>query len=110
MMLILTHFRMMKPYIWLQTSDGSINQVEQEIAMFSPIICREIIEKGMGSSKICPVCLPEKVTPETLSLILDYCRFHHVPGRSNKVLLSLFKRFSIVIFFIQYNLFKAEKQ
>ncbi|XP_047156371.1 SKP1-like protein 21 isoform X2 [Vigna umbellata] len=75
---------MMKPYIWLETSDGSIQQVEQEIAMYCPLICKEIIQKGMGSSKNCAICLPQRVSPATLSLILDYCRFHQVPGRSNK--------------------------
>ncbi|KAH1199757.1 SKP1-like protein 21 [Glycine max] len=75
---------MMKPYIWLETSDGSIQQVEQEIAMYCPLICQEIIQKGMGSSKSCAICLPQRVSPVTLSLILDYCRFHQVPGRSNK--------------------------
>ncbi|KAL9303974.1 hypothetical protein ACSQ67_021237 [Phaseolus vulgaris] len=75
---------MMKPYVWLQTSDDSIQQVEQEIAMFCPLICQEIIQKGMGSSKNCAICLPQQVSPSMLSLILDYCRFHQVPGRSNK--------------------------
>lgn len=77
---------MMKPYVWLQTSDDSIQQVEQEIAMFCPLICQEIIQKGTGSSKNCAICLPQQVSPAMLSLILDYCRFHQVPGRSNKVL------------------------
>ncbi|CAK8542386.1 unnamed protein product [Lathyrus sativus] len=84
---------MMKPYIWLQTSDGSIQQVEQEIAMFCPFICQEIIQKGAGSSKNCAICLPEKVTPAMLSLVLDYCRFHQVPGRSNKERKSHDERF-----------------
>ncbi|CAL0315071.1 unnamed protein product [Lupinus luteus] len=75
---------MMKPYIWLQTSDGSIQQVEQEIAMFCPLICQEVIQKNMGSSKNCAICLPQQVNPAMLSLVLDYCRFHQVPGRSNK--------------------------
>ncbi|XP_027192783.1 SKP1-like protein 21 isoform X4 [Cicer arietinum] len=75
---------MMKPYVWLQTSGDSIQQVEQEIAMFCPFICQEIIQKGTGSSKNCAICLPQQVSPAMLSLILDYCRFHQVPGRSNK--------------------------
>ncbi|XP_061360050.1 SKP1-like protein 21 isoform X2 [Gastrolobium bilobum] len=75
---------MMKPYIWLQTSDGSIQQVEQEIAMSCPQICQEIMQKGMGSSKNNAICLPQRVSPAMLSLILDYCRFHQVQGRSNK--------------------------
>lgn len=40
----------------------------------------------MGSSKNCAICLPQQVSPAMLSLILDYCRFHQVLGRSNKVL------------------------
>ncbi|CAA0830682.1 SKP1-like protein 21 [Striga hermonthica] len=74
---------MLKAYVWLQTSDGSIQQVEQEVAMLCPFICREI-RSGMGSSKNYPISLPSRVNPPTLSLIFDYCRFHQVPGRSNK--------------------------
>ncbi|CAB4300388.1 unnamed protein product [Prunus armeniaca] len=75
---------MMKSYIWLQTADGSIQQVEQEVAMFCPMICQENIQKGMGSSKNHAISLPERVNTSMLSLIIDYCRFHQVPGRSNK--------------------------
>ncbi|CAN7052517.1 hypothetical protein IGI04_027689 [Brassica rapa subsp. trilocularis] len=77
---------MMKSYIWLETTDGSIQQVEQEIAMYCPMICHEVLQKGLGagSSKNCAISLPQRVNPAMLSLILDYCRFHQVPGRSNK--------------------------
>lgn len=78
---------MIKAFVWLQISDGSVQQVEQEIAMFCPFICHEILQKGMGSSKNNAICLPQRVSPSLLSLILDYCRFHQVPGRSNKVIL-----------------------
>ncbi|KAL0720662.1 hypothetical protein Bca4012_035261 [Brassica carinata] len=75
----------MKSYIWLQTADGSVQQVEQEVAMFCPMICQEVIHKeGAGSSKNHPISLPQRVNPSMFSLILDYCRFHQVPGRSNK--------------------------
>lgn len=74
----------MKSYIWLQCADGSIQQVEEEVAMFCPVIRREILHKGTGSSKNYAICLPDKVNPAILSLILDYCRFHLTPGRSNK--------------------------
>lgn len=80
----------MKSYIWLQCADGSIQQVEEEVAMFCPTICREILKTGSGSSKNYAISLPEKVSPATLSLILDYCRFHQVAGRSNKVSNSAF--------------------
>ncbi|KAH9677745.1 SKP1-like protein 21 [Citrus sinensis] len=74
----------MKSYIWVQTTDGSIQQVEEEVAMFCPMICREIIQTGMGSSKNYAISLPQRVNPAIFGLVLDYCRFHQVPGRSNK--------------------------
>ncbi|KAG9144835.1 hypothetical protein Leryth_026985 [Lithospermum erythrorhizon] len=74
----------LKSYIWLQTSDGSIQQVEEEVAMFCPLIYREVLQTGMGSSKNYAICLPQRVNPAILGLILDYCRFHQVPGHSNK--------------------------
>ena len=75
----------MKSYIWLQTADGSIQQVEREVAMFCPMICREIIQPDKGTSKNNALSLPQRVNPAILGLILDYCRFHQVKGRSNKV-------------------------
>ncbi|KAG6663526.1 SKP1-like protein 21 isoform X4 [Carya illinoinensis] len=84
---------MIKSYIWLQTADGSIQQVEQEVAMFCPMICHEIIQKGMGSSKTYAISLPQRVNPCMLSLILDYCRFHQVTGRSNKERKSFDEKF-----------------
>ncbi|KAL5142362.1 SKP1-like protein 21 [Glycine soja] len=74
----------MKSYIWLQTVDGSIQQVEEEVAMFCPMICQEVLQTGMGSSKTYAISLPQRVNPAMLGLILDYCRFHQVPGHSNK--------------------------
>ncbi|MQM12945.1 hypothetical protein Taro_045870 [Colocasia esculenta] len=83
----------MKSYIWLQTADGSIQQVEEEVAMFCPMICREI-QTGMGTSKNYAISLPERVNPAILSLILDYCRFHQLPGRSNKERKSFDEKFT----------------
>lgn len=74
----------MKSYIWLQTVDGSIQQVEEEVAMFCPMICQEVLQTGLGSSKTYAISLPQRVNPAILGLILDYCRFHQVPGHSNK--------------------------
>ncbi|KAL3524294.1 hypothetical protein ACH5RR_017128 [Cinchona calisaya] len=74
----------MKSYIWLQTADGSIQQVEEEVAMFCPMICREVLQTGMGSSKNYAISLPQRVSPAIFGLVLDYCRFHQVPGHSNK--------------------------
>ncbi|CAN7116131.1 unnamed protein product [Brassica rapa subsp. narinosa] len=75
---------MMQSYIWLKTADGSIHRVEKEIAIFFPMICQEVVCKGVGTSKNHAISLPQQVNQATLSLILDYCRFHRVHGRSNK--------------------------
>lgn len=83
---------MMKSYIWLQTPDGSIQEVEEEIGMVCPYI-RQEMQSGGGSSKNCSISLPEKVTTAMLSLIIDYCRFHLVPGRSTKVRYVIFVSF-----------------
>uniref|UniRef100_A0A2N9GTG5 SKP1 component dimerisation domain-containing protein n=1 Tax=Fagus sylvatica TaxID=28930 RepID=A0A2N9GTG5_FAGSY len=87
------HSQMMKSYIWLQTADGSIQQVEQEVAIFCPMIRNEITQKGMGSSKNYAISLPQQVNPAMLSLILDYCRFHQKTGRSTKELKSFDEKF-----------------
>lgn len=73
-----------KSFVWLQTVDGSIQEVEQEVAMLCPWICREILQKGLGSSKNFAIVLPPQLNSCILKLILEYCRFHQVPGRSNK--------------------------
>ncbi|PIA49352.1 hypothetical protein AQUCO_01300287v1 [Aquilegia coerulea] len=83
----------MKSYVWLQTADGSIQQVEEEVAMFCPYICRDVLQNGKGSSKNQAISLPQRVNPAILSLILDYCRFHQVPGRSNKERKSFDEKF-----------------
>lgn len=83
----------MKSYIWLQTTDGSIQQVEEEVAMFCPMICREVLQTGMGSSKNYAIKLPQRVNPAVLGLILDYCRFHQLPGHSNKELKTYDEKF-----------------
>ncbi|XP_061352846.1 SKP1-like protein 21 isoform X2 [Gastrolobium bilobum] len=83
----------MKSYIWLQTVDGSIQQVEEEVAMFCPMIHQEVLQTGMGSSKTYAISLPQRVNPAILGLILDYCRFHQLPGRSNKELKTFDEKF-----------------
>ncbi|KAK1366590.1 S-phase kinase-associated protein 1-like [Heracleum sosnowskyi] len=85
--------REMKSYIWLQTTDGSIQQVEQEVAMFCPMICQEVLQTGMGSSKNYAIKLPPRVNPAVLGLILEYCRFHQLPGHSDKELKTYDEKF-----------------
>ncbi|KAH8961188.1 hypothetical protein BDL97_05G038100 [Sphagnum fallax] len=70
--------------IHLETVDGDINEVEREVALLSPLVQREVKLHGRGSSRDFPVVLPKQVSPGALKLILDYCRFHGVPGRSDK--------------------------
>ncbi|KAI3937399.1 hypothetical protein MKW92_051015 [Papaver armeniacum] len=75
----------MESYIWLQTCDGSIQQVEEEVATVIPMIYREVLQNNMGSTKNYPISLPERVNNiDTLRLILDYIRFHQALGRSDK--------------------------
>ncbi|XP_042390402.1 SKP1-like protein 21 isoform X1 [Zingiber officinale] len=83
----------MKSFVWLQCADGSIQQVEEEVAMFCPMIYREILQTGMGTSKNYAISLPDRVNPAILSLIFDYCRFHQVLGRSNKERKSFDEKF-----------------
>lgn len=93
MEMAITKSEAMKSYIWLRTSDGSIQQVEEEVAMFCPMICRERLQSGLGSSKNFAISLPERVNPAIFSIILDYCRFHQAPGRSNKERKSFDEKF-----------------
>ncbi|KAI3861853.1 hypothetical protein MKX03_001709 [Papaver bracteatum] len=74
----------MESYIRLQTCDGSIEQVEEEVAMLIPMVYREVFENSTGSTKKYAISLPQRVNTNTLRLVLDYCRFHQVLGRSDK--------------------------
>ncbi|KAL8111552.1 hypothetical protein AgCh_019314 [Apium graveolens] len=65
----------MESCAWIQTADGSVQEVEFEVAIACPRIRHEM-ESGAGTSKNNPITLPEKITPTTLSLVIDYCRFH----------------------------------
>lgn len=82
-----------EPSVWIKTADGSILEVEKEVASFCPLICDQI-ESGAGYSKSDPIALPPRVNPAMLSSIIDYCRFHHVAGRSNKERRSFDEKFS----------------
>ncbi|PWA62921.1 SKP1-like protein 21 [Artemisia annua] len=82
----------MTSYMWLQTADGLIQQVEQDVALFCPFIRHTMLTSG-GSSEAHPIILPETVTSTVLGAILDYCQFHHLPGRSNLELKYFNKKF-----------------
>ncbi|KAI3931480.1 hypothetical protein MKW92_045056, partial [Papaver armeniacum] len=56
----------MNSSIWLQACDGSILQVEEEVAMFSPTICREVLENSMGLTKNYAISLPQRVSKPVL--------------------------------------------
>lgn len=60
--------------------------------MCRPFLWNEILS-GVGSSENCPISLPSNVNAPVLSSILDYCRFHQVPGRSNKEKKSFNEKF-----------------
>nr|XP_009401016.1 PREDICTED: SKP1-like protein 20 isoform X2 [Musa acuminata subsp. malaccensis] len=80
-------------YVWIQTNDGLIQQVEGEFVTVCPLIHREMLRTGLGSCKNNPIPLPEQVSPAILSSILHYCRFHQVPGHSDKERKSFDEKF-----------------
>lgn len=55
-----------------------------QVALLSPLVQREVMRYGTGS-KESPVLLPKQVGPDMLRLVLEYCRFHRAPDRSDKV-------------------------
>lgn len=98
------------------------------MALLSPFIQREVLRCGHGLAQADPVVLPKQVfralrqalllvlrqdsligethqmylqvNPNVLNLLLDYCRFHRAPGRSDKVgcfLLRIPGRFTTVL-------------
>lgn len=77
-------FQAPKSFLWLETAEGLQEEVEQEVAMLCPYIYKEAYQKGKGSSRKLPIVLPSQVTLSVLKPILEYCRFHQLPGRSNK--------------------------
>lgn len=75
-------------YVFIQTVDGDIEKVEKDVALLSPFVHREVNRHGRGYSRDSPVALPKQVSPAVLKLVLEYCRFHRVSGRSDKVCLQ----------------------
>lgn len=73
--------------IWVESQDvqeGRCQEIEREVALLSPFIQREVLRCGHGLAQADPVVLPKQVNPDVLKLLLDYCRFHRAPGRSDK--------------------------
>jgi hypothetical protein len=57
--------------IHLETVDGDINEVEREVALFSPLVQREVKLHGRGSSRDFPVVLPKQVRFPAVNPILS---------------------------------------
>ncbi|KAL0053416.1 hypothetical protein WJX82_005424 [Trebouxia sp. C0006] len=73
--------------IWVESQDvqeARCQEIEREVALLSPFIQREVLRCGHGLAQADPVVLPKQVNPDVLNLLLDYCRFHRAPGRSDK--------------------------
>lgn len=70
----------------VETADGQIEEIELEIALLmSPNLYRQVAcYNNAPASKFPPIVLPKQVTPDALKLIMEYCRFHQAPGRSDK--------------------------
>ncbi|WJX71293.1 hypothetical protein P8452_55300 [Trifolium repens] len=73
----------MNSILWIQTSDG-IPQKIDTVAMFCPLIYKEIMEHGKGFSDDYPVLLPECVSTSIFNLVMDYCQFYHISERPEK--------------------------
>lgn len=73
-------------HVWVQLSGAGDEQeqIEREVALLSPYVQREVLRSGHGVSEEHPVILPKQVTQEVLQLLLTYCRYHRVPGHSDK--------------------------
>ncbi|KAL8127656.1 hypothetical protein AgCh_014529 [Apium graveolens] len=67
----------MKSYVWVQTSEGFTQAVEEEVAILCPTFDHEI-RSGFGSSEDSPISVLPSVRATSLSLVFDYCRFHKV--------------------------------
>ncbi|GAB4815697.1 hypothetical protein N2152v2_002743 [Parachlorella kessleri] len=63
---------------------GPLLEVEREAALMSPLIQKEVVQNGLGLPGSPPVHLPKQVTPDSWAMVQEYCRFHLVPGRSDK--------------------------
>ncbi|KAK9830534.1 hypothetical protein WJX72_012316 [[Myrmecia] bisecta] len=70
--------------VWVVTHDGCLECVEREVAWLSPYIQAQVLRQGQGIVKTKPVKLPKQVSLEVLQLLLQYCRYHRAPGRSDK--------------------------
>jgi hypothetical protein len=60
-----------------------------QVALLSPFVQREVLRHGRGLSRSKPIPLPKQVGADVLKLLLEYCRFHQAPGRSDKVRQSI---------------------
>ncbi|WOG81958.1 hypothetical protein DCAR_0101117 [Daucus carota subsp. sativus] len=69
--------------VWIQTVDGGTVQVEQQILQLSPELWLQI-KSGVGLMKSKPLLAPPKVQVAALTSVVEYCRFHRVPDRSDK--------------------------
>eukprot|EP00850_Spirogloea_muscicola_P007520 SM000038S14333 [mRNA] locus=s38:359686:363999:+ [translate_table: standard] len=70
--------------VWLETVGGDVHEVERDVALLLPLVQREVTHSGHGASEDAAIVLPKQVTSGVLRLILEFCRFHKVPGRSDK--------------------------
>ncbi|KAK1364404.1 hypothetical protein POM88_039965 [Heracleum sosnowskyi] len=71
----------LESFVWIQSADGLMQEVEQKLAVLCPTISSEM-QSGFGYSRTKPITLPSEVRPSILSLVFHYCTFHNVPGRS----------------------------
>lgn len=70
--------------VWVQTLEGGVQAIPQEVAFLSPFFQREALHGEKGLSGTAPISLPKQITPIVLDQIIAYCQYHRAPGRSDK--------------------------
>ena len=71
--------------MWVHTIDDATIELGREIAQMIPFLRREVARGCRGSSPEAAVQLPKQVTASSLRLVVEFCEYHRVLGRSDKV-------------------------
>ncbi|GMH41799.1 hypothetical protein BSKO_09709 [Bryopsis sp. KO-2023] len=76
--------RGLQKVVWVQTVEGGLQAIPQEVAFLSPFFQREALHTDKGWNSQTPITLPKQITPVVLDQIVSYCQYHRAPGRSDK--------------------------
>lgn len=73
-------------YIEAHDDDNKLvlERVEKEVALLSPYMQKQIVTEGLGVSEDNPIRPPKGVNLDILRLLMEYCDYHRLNGRSDK--------------------------